>query len=394
LPAGLRLLHSCGSAAPLAVRCFSTIVVGRRVSPSVTPSPDGPYGPADLRAAYRVPADLKGNGQTVALVDAYDDPTAGADLQAYRGRFGLPPCAAGCFTKVDQRGGHHYPVPDTGWAQEESADLDMVSAMCPNCHILLVEADSPTMTDMGAAVDTAVRLGAVAVSNSYGGVEDPSEASLDVHFDHPGVAITAATGDTGYGAQYPAASPYVTAVGGTTLTRNASARGFGETAWSGGGSGCSAYEPKPGWQHDGGCSHRTVSDVAAVADPATGVFVYDSYAPSPGDPAGWLEVGGTSVAAPIVASLFALGPAGRRHPSSIYAGRAGLNDVVSGSNNPTLIDELNNTLSYVGNGGVDPTAAPLVRNVLNPCPGNYLCNARPGYDGPTGWGTPSGIAAF
>jgi subtilase family serine protease len=107
-----------------------------------------------------------------------------------------------------------------------------------------------------------------------------------------------------------------------------------------------------------------------------------------------MEVGGTSVAAPIVASLFALGPAGRRHPSSIYAGRAGLNDVVSGSNNPTLIDELNNTLSYVGNGGVDPTAAPLVRNVLNPCPGNYLCNARPGYDGPTGWGTPSGIAAF
>jgi putative Ig domain-containing protein len=352
------------------------------------------YGPSDLQSAYDLPSSSAGSGQTVAVVDAYDDPRAEADLAAYRTDWGLPACtaASGCFQKVNQDG-QPSPLPtpalrtdDPGWATETSLDLDMVSAVCPNCHILLVEADTPTFDDLGTAVDAAVGLGAKFVSNSYGGDEylgaegniDPVETDYDSYYNHPGVVITAAGGDTGYdgGASYPAASPYVTAVGGTSLTPAANSRGWRETVWNysyssrtgaeGTGSGCSLYEGKPPWQHDPGCSTRTANDVAAVADPATGVAVYDSY-----DQNGYLEVGGTSASAPIIAAVYALAgtPAAGSYPASYpYAHTSSLNDVTDGINGSDEIDFCQ--------------------------PATYLCAAGTGYDGPTGWGTPDGTAAF
>ncbi|WP_225821468.1 carboxypeptidase regulatory-like domain-containing protein [Streptomyces naphthomycinicus] len=331
------------------------------------------FGPADLRSAYDLPAD-GGAGATIAVVDAFDNPDAEADLAVYRAQYGLPPCttADGCFTKTDQRGGTHYPDPDPGWATEISLDLDMISAVAPKARILLVEADSATIEDLGAAVDQAVALGAKYVSNSYGSnytffPEDPAESAADVHYDHPGVAIVASSGDYGYGVAYPAASPHVTAVGGTTLGKDPSAaRGWSESVWdhdgAGTGSGCSRYEPKPAFQRDTGCPGRTVADVAAVADPDTGVAVYDSY----GDTGGWGVAGGTSASAPIIAGVYANAgtPAAGSYPAVYpYAdGGTGLHDVTTGSNG---------------------TCAPA-----------YLCTAGPGYDGPTGLGTPDGTAAF
>src|SRR5438094_8423464 len=143
----------------------------------------------------------------------------------------------------------------------------MVSAICPNCKILLVEASSNSFANLAAAVDEAAVLGANAISNSYGGSEYASEVSDQAHFNHPGIAVTVSSGDNGYGVEFPAASQYVTAVGGTHLTRDASARGWSETVWSGAGSGCSAYVSKPSWQTDAGCARRTVADVSAIADP-------------------------------------------------------------------------------------------------------------------------------
>ena len=251
---------------------------------------------------------------------------------------------------------------DAGWAQEISLDLDMVSALCPRCHILLVEANSNLVSDLGAAAGEAVSLGANVVSNSYGAPEFAGETAVATSdYEKPGVAMVAATGDKGYGVSFPAADPDVIAVGGTSLYQatNTGTRNATETAWSGAGSGCSAYEPKPTWQLDAGCPQRTVADVSADADPNTGVWVYDSYQSGP-----WDVVGGTSAAAPIVAAIFALAgpPAPGTIPSSYpYANPGALNDIVSGSNGSC---------------------------------GSYLCTAGPGYDGPTGLGTPNGIAAF
>jgi len=321
-------------------------------------APSG-YSPGDLAAAYNLPTGA-GSGRTIAIVDAFDLPTAQNDLNTYRAQYGLPPCGPGCFTKVNQDGGSALPPANAAWGQEIALDMDMASAACPNCRILLVEAASTSLNDLGASVNTAVRLGAVAVSNSYGGTDGSSDNYFDSqYFNHPGVAITASSGDSGFGVQYPASSPYVTAVGGTSLTRSPTARGFSESAWSGAGSGCSAFEPKPTWQRDGGCSGRTVADVSAVADPATGVAVYDS-TPNNGQ-SGWLVFGGTSAAAPLVAGAYALAGSAGSGASSLYANRAALNDVTTGSNGAC---------------------------------GNYLCNGVPGYDGPTGLGTPNGVGAF
>ncbi|MCX4744126.1 S53 family peptidase [Kitasatospora sp. NBC_01287] len=328
------------------------------------------YGPADIQSAYNLasPAAANGAGETVAIVDAQDDPNAEADLAAYRSQFGLPACGSdnGCFSKVDENGGTNYPSPDSGWAGEISLDLDMVSATCPNCNILLVEANSASTEDLGTAVNQAVALGAKFVSNSYGGSESADEVSADSsYYDHPGVAITASAGDSAYGVEYPAASPYVTAVGGTSLTQDSSARGWSESVWGtsaseGTGSGCSAYEAKPSWQTDSGCGNRTVADVSAVADPATGVAVYDTYGAS-----GWQVYGGTSASSPIIASVYALAgaPGANTTPAAdaYAADPSALNDVTSGSNGDC---------------------------------GSYLCTAGPGYDGPTGLGTPNGTAAF
>jgi N-acetylneuraminic acid mutarotase len=325
-------------------------------------TPDG-YSPADLQDAYDLPSATAGADATVAIVDAYDDPSAEADLQVYRAQYGLPVCdsANGCFTKVAQDGTGNYPPANPDWASEVSIDLDMVSAICPNCHILLVEANDNSLENLGAAVNEAVALGAKYVSNSYGGSEDPSELTDDAsYYDHPGVVITASAGDDGYGVFYPAASQYVTAVGGTSLTADSSVpRGWAESAWAGTSSGCSAYEAKPSWQTDTGCANRTVADVSAVANPDTGVATYDSYA------GGWGVWGGTSVSSPIIASVYALAgtPVAGTYPASYpYADTADLNDVTS---------------------GLDGYCTP-----------SYLCTAEQGYDGPTGLGTPDGVAAF
>jgi len=203
----------------------------------------------------------------------------------------------------------------------------MVSAICPKCHILLVEASSASISSLGSAVDEAVAEGAQVVSNSYGSAEFSSEGSDDIYYDHPDVPITVSAGDNGYGVEYPAASPYVTAVGGTTLTASTSA-GWTQTVWSGTGSGCSAYEKNPGWQPTNLCTRRTVADTAAVADPNTGVAVYDTYS----EP-GWLVFGGTSVASPIIASIYALAGVSASSPvtaENLYG--TALNQVTSGTN--------------------------------------------------------------
>jgi subtilase family serine protease len=349
--------HACGPAADGDARCHAQMLLGPDGTALVTSTPAG-YGPADLQSAYKL-SSTGGTGMTVALVDAYDYPNAESDLGVYRSHFGLPPCttANGCFKKVNQNGVQgNYPGANSGWATEEALDIEMVSAICPNCKIILVEANSSSLANLGAAVDTAVRLGANAVSNSYGGNESSSDAN-DPDYNHAGVAITASSGDNGFGVEFPASSQYVTAVGGTHLVRDSSARGWGETAWSGAGSGCSSYVPKPSWQKDTGCSMRTVADVSAVADPNTGVAVYETFRHR----GGWQVFGGTSVASPIVASVYAL--AGRNlAPSAPYAQPASLFDVTSGSNGS--------------------------------CSGSYLCTAGAGYDGPTGLGTPDGTGAF
>ncbi len=345
-----------------------------RPSPAGRPAPatpgvvgdNGGYTPAFLQSAYNAPSATKGAGQTVAVIDAYDSPTAATDLAAYRSHYGLAPCTAanGCFRKLDQNGGSSYPAANSSWAGEISIDVDMVSALCPNCAILLVEAQSASISDLGTAVNTAVALGANVVSSSWGGSEYAGElADNAAYFHHPGVTLVASSGDGGYGVEFPASSVDVTAVGGTHLLQgtNTGTRNATETAWNGAGSGCSAYVAKPLWQHDTGCARRTVVDVAAVADPSTGVWVYWSGV--------WRIFGGTSVAAPIVAAMYALAanPANPANPASQppsfpYQGVAALNDVVSGNNGF--------------------------------CSGSYLCTAGVGYDGPTGLGTPNTAAAF
>jgi subtilase family serine protease len=352
----------CGQATAGRAACFAEVVTSAKTAkPLARPRASTPSGlfPADLQSAYALPSGA-GSGQTIAIVDAYDDPTAEADLGVYRSQFGLSSCTTsnGCFRKVNQTGGSTPPAKDAGWAEEISLDVDMASAICPNCKILLVEASSSSITDLGTAVNTAASLGATQISNSYGGSEFSSETSYESYYNHPGIAVTVSSGDAGYGVEFPAASRYVTAVGGTTLTRASNARGWTETAWSGAGSGCSSYVPKPSWQHDTGCSRRTVADVSAVANPSTGVAVYDS-TPYQGS-SGWLVFGGTSVSAPIIAGVYAL--AGNQSLSFTYGHTASLFDVTSGSNGS--------------------------------CGGSYLCTAVAGYDGPTGLGTPDGTGAF
>jgi hypothetical protein len=321
------------------------------------------YTPGNLQSAYGLQSGLQGMRQTVAIVVAYDDPTAAADLATYRSQYGLAACttADGCFRQVDLSSA---PVANAGWAQEASVDMDVVSAVCPNCHILLVEAAGDDIPDLGTAVDTAVSDGADFVDNSYYTPESASETTYDSYYTHPGVAITAAAGDAGYGVSYPAASPDVTAVGGTVLTSSTSvARGWTETAWSGTGSGCSAYEPKPTWQTTTACTTRMDNDVSAVAASAssqTPVAFYDSY-----QAAGWAEAGGTSVSTALITGVYALAgtPSAGSNPASYpYSYPQLLNDVTSGS---------------------DGT-----------CSVTADCTAGTGYDGPTGLGTPAAVEPF
>jgi subtilase family serine protease len=360
---GYKQVHVCDQATAGFASCLAIVLKPTGISANVAHIiPDG-LTPNDLQHAYNLPSMTAGKGQIVAIVDAYDNPNAEKDLAVYRATFGLPPCTTtnGCFKKVDQDGGKKYPQADAGWADEISLDLDMVSAIAPNSHILLVEANTANLSDLGRSVDTAVRMGATEISNSYGGPETASDATSMAHYyNHPGVVITASSGDSGYGVQLPAAYNTVIAVGGTTLSSASNARGWTESAWGGSGSGCSRYVSKPKWQAYSQCSHRAVVDVSAVADPDTGVAVYDSYQSYDGD---WAVYGGTSASSPIIAGVYALaGNATKVGASYLYSHTANLHDVTNGKN-----------------GTCQPT---------------YLCTSGKGYDGPTGLGTPDGIGAF
>ncbi|HEY2697152.1 MAG TPA: peptidase S8 [Pseudonocardiaceae bacterium] len=354
----------CGAAAPGYARCFAEVRTDtgtRNLAAHALPTG---YGPADLRSAYALPS-AGGANQTVAIVDAGDDATAEADLGVYRSTYGLPACttANGCFRKVDEQG-KTSPLPtNQGWGIEIALDLDMVSAACPGCHILLVEGDSASFDDLGTSENTAVALGANEVSNSYGGTEFNGSTDYAADYAHPGVAIVASSGDAGYGvANTPAAYQSVVAVGGTSLTKANNARGWAETAWAGASSGCSAWIDKPAWQSDPNCPGRMVADVAADADPDTGPAVYDAF-----DGYQWLVVGGTSASSPFIAGVIGLAGNPGQYPNAsyFYPHAAQLNDVTSGNNSAS-----------------------------EDCGGDYQCNAVPGYDGPTGLGTPNGVAGF
>ncbi|WP_405990884.1 putative Ig domain-containing protein [Streptomyces sp. NBC_00986] len=363
----------CATAAPGSASCFAqrrTDIKQQLASAVHADAAAAVSGlsPANLHSAYALPS-TGGSGLTVAVVDAYNDPNAESDLATYRSNFGLSACtkASGCFKQVSQTGSTtSLPTNDTGWAGEEALDIDMVSAVCPNCNIILVEATSATDANLGTAENEAVTLGAKFVSNSWGGDEASTQTSEDTsYFKHPGVAITVSSGDEAYGAEYPATSQYVTAVGGTALSTSSNSRGWTESVWKtssteGGGSGCSAYDAKPTWQTDTGCTKRMEADVSAVADPATGVAVYDTYGGS-----GWAVYGGTSASSPIIAGVYALAgtPGSSDYPAKYpYSHTSNLYDVTSGNNGS--------------------------------CSTSYFCTAGTGYDGPTGWGTPDGTAAF
>ena len=266
--------------------------------------------PADLAGAYSL-ATQTGTG-TIAIVDAYDDPLAEIEMNAYRTVFGLPPCLSltGCLRKVNQSGhSGPYPALNLGWAQEIALDLELVSAACSRCKIVLVEANSASIDDLGAAVDRAATFSPVAISNSYYAPEWSSEQAEDSHFNHPGIAITASAGDH-HAPSYPAASPFVTAIGGTTLS--GSPGHWNETPWLYGGGGCSTYVQKPAWQSGSSCASRRAVDLAVVADPNNGVSLFSVFA------GGWVVAGGTSVGAPLAASAYALAGRGDS-PSYSYA---------------------------------------------------------------------------
>src|SRR5580700_2495215 len=345
--------------------------------------------PKELQEAYKIPT-TGGSTQTVAIVDAYDDPNAEADLQKYREKYKVyykgteTACtkANGCFKKVNQEGKEEkypsdkYPtIAGTGkvedWGEEISLDLDMVSAICPECKILLVEAKTNEGLNLYEAEDKAATLGAAEISNSWAGNEFSGETEYDKYFEHAGIPITAASGDAGYKVDYPAASKYVIAVGGTTLKKAAKTeRGWEETVWAGTGSGCSAYEKKPSWQTDSACSKRTDNDIAAVANnEESPVSVYDSYEYEEGGygtgKLGWTLLGGTSVATPLSAGIEAHAEkAAKSLGAEVFYGQPKAEfDVTKGNNG---------------------TCTP-------PAEDEYWCTAREGYDGPTGMGSPDGV---
>jgi Fibronectin type III domain len=336
-----------------------------------------PGTPAYLQQAYDLAylSQTAGTGETIAIVDAYDDPNAESDLAAYRAEFGLPACtsANGCFAKYDQTGGTNYPTTvDSGWELETSLDLDAVSALCPNCKIDLIEASTAGTSDLAAAqLEAGTLPGVSAISDSWDDALNFRQSRnflTSGDYTFPGITTVAASGDVGYPGSstndFPAALPGVTAAGGTTLQPDSTSgvqnvRGFTESAWSGAGSGCNLWASKPSYQTDTGCTGRSYADISADGDPSTGMQVYDS------DDGGWVVVGGTSEAAPLIAAYYALvgSTATAQGPSWAYSNAALLNDPTSGSNGSCLA-----TISYI-------------------------CNAGPGYDGPTGVGSISGAVA-
>jgi putative Ig domain-containing protein/subtilase family protein len=386
LPAGQR--YACGAVPAGSSTCMAIIKTtagsGFAALAGGIPSVQAALTPSDLRKAYKLTrvSPTKGGGRVVAIVDAFNDPRLAADLKVYRAHFHLPPCttANGCLHIVNQKG-KRSPLPraNPGWGLEESLDLDMVSAICPRCHITLIEATNSLDSNLGRAENTAVARGARYVSNSWGNYEFAQENQFAHFFNHPGRVIDFASGDFGYGpvgkrSTFPASLQYVTSIGGTSLRHASNGRGWTEAAWGnptdkpreGTASGCSPFLAKPSWQlvdvgFTGACTKRTQNDVSADADPNTGVIVYDTFhLPGP------VEVGGTSAATPIITAIYALAgsPVRNTYPAEyVYLHKSHLFDVTSGVN------------------GV--------------CTGQtYLCHGLPGFDGPTGLGTPDGTTAF
>jgi hypothetical protein len=366
---------SCTALQPLTGAPHHVLGGGDGMRRTLATTPVGGWYPSDLASAYGLPSldPTIGSNVTIAIVDAFDAPTAEADLGVYRSYMGLPPCttANGCFKKVNQRGvqGSYPPSGQPyGWTSEIALDLDAVSAICPNCKIVLVESDDDYLNNLAAAVDTAATLASV-ISNSYYAPEvdpfaqvgDPPVSSFAPSYQHAGKVTVAGTGDNGFqtggNAPFPAGVPQVVAVGGTTLTYTGSGgRPWSEAAWSASGGGCSTVFAKPSWQTDSGCAMRITADVAASAD---GLAVYDSL-----DAGGWTVIAGTSEATPIIAGLYGLGgnPSTVNSASSIYSHASSLNDITTGS--------------------------------TGTCSPSYFCTAGAAYDGPTGMGSPYGTLAF
>jgi subtilase family serine protease len=352
--------------------------------PATSLTPPG-YGPAQFHGAYALPTapPASAPAQTIAIVDAYNDPSIRNDLTTYDKTFGipdLPTCSssltASCFAKVNQSGAASpLPANNSGWALEIALDVETAHEICQSCKVVLLEASSSSGANLNAAEDTAAKLAATQISNSWGTESEYSgETAENQHFDHPGIAITVASGDKGYEHfGFPAASPDVIDAGGTTLRVSQSGSGYawaGEETWSGSGSGCSLYLSAQSWQEAAagfsltGCGHsRGVADVAADANPNTGAAVYDSTRYQ--GRSGWFEVGGTSLASPLIAGVYALAgnAASAGYPALLpYGNPTALHDVTEGAST----------------GSCATTA----------------CTAGPGYDGPTGLGTPNGIGGF
>jgi hypothetical protein len=454
---------------PLGMTHIAPTRAGRAVEVCKPPTAaESCYGlrPRDLLSAYNLPLPPQpASTQTIAIVDAYNDLGAEADLKTYDEEFGLPPCtkASGCFAKVNQNGKTgNLPFPESeasrvtkeavcktgiepkageacneveeadGWAGEISLDIEVAHAVCQNCKIVLVEANSSWFLDLDAAEEIAAKpkitggIGATEISDSWGGPEQGVTAAEDnaSAFNHPGIVITVASGDNGYldwaakepsqrgFADYPAYSPHVVAVGGTRLLQSHGAW-EGETVWNdggqnargeiegagAGGSGCSTSLLAPSWQlsvpdwESVGCGvHRAVADISADADPYTGVAIYDSTPERMGGGIpGWIPVGGTSLASPLVASVFALagGSNGVEYPAqTLYENEiedpTSLHDITSGSNG-SCAEQFNEEDGLSG--------CTVLQEAAN-CSGEAICLAREGYDGPTGVGTPNGITAF
>ncbi len=396
---------------------------------SASTGPAGGLTPADLASAYKYSPSAGGTGQTVAIVDAFDDPKIEQDLATFDSEYGLATCTAsnGCFEKVGQTGSTTaLPAADkVGWSVEISLDVETVHSVCPNCKILLVEANSESFSDLAASVDEAVTLGASEVSNSYGGLETGFAEADDAAYDHPGVVIAAAAGDSGYlnwdyVVEYgeapgvpdaPASLPTVVAVGGTSLKLTSTGTRRTETVWndsgrpsveefkqfSATGGGCSTLFTAPAWQQNTpawastACgTKRLDNDISVVADPYTGFDIYDTYAYEPGFKGGWLTVGGTSLSSPLISALFGLagGGHGASYPAATLYTHVGqtsaLYDVRKGGN------------GYCDGEEASRCGEPSVNEELGDvdCEGTTSCDAVTGFDGPSGVGTPNGLSAF
>jgi hypothetical protein len=374
---------ACAPVPDTRARCLAVFAPQDAVNAAIDMGVRGPaaqpqgLSPQDIESAYKLPVS-RNSHQTVALVEAFNTPALDPNLAVYRSHYGLPACrtATGCLRIVNQNGTAR-PLPPSGvpfgWDVETTLDASMVSAACPHCKILVVEADDDTIANLAAAENTAARLGAAVISNSYGARESGFSQGYAGAYDHPRHVIVVSTGDNGYtAASFPANLASVTAAGGTQLARARNARGWSERAWNvlpslvseGGasGSGCSAYVAKPAWQHDPHCPMRTVADVSAVA---WNVPIYEKVQ------GGWLTLGGTSVSAPLIAGVYALaGNATTIAPGYEYSHARSLFDITTG----------NNDWFFEGGGAS--------------CGFDYLCVAKKGYDGPTGLGSPDGTGAF